>query len=343
MTDFPPYRQTVLVTGGSGYLGSWTIVELLERGYRVRTTIRDPAREVAVRSMIARRTGDTDRLSFVQANLLDDGGWKRAADGTDFVVHAASPMPVGEYRGSDIVAPAVEGTRRVLRAAREAGVRRVVLTSSAMAALPDQAAGRVADETVWSNVATSSRADIYARAKTVAEQEAWSFVASTGDLELTSVLPCFLQGPVLGADYSGSVDMVAMMLRGKFPALPRVGWDIVDVRDIVDLHLRAMTYPEAAGERFIGSGEFLWLTDVAAILRENLGNGAAKVPRRTLPNAVVRAGALFSGLMKDIVPRLDTHQSVSSDKARRLLSWTARPVATTLLDTARSLIAEGLV
>jgi dihydroflavonol-4-reductase len=332
--------QRVLVTGGSGYLGGWTIVELLRRGYQVQTTIRDLARESAARAMIASHV-DTDRLTFSQANLLDDAGWDRAAEGAGYVLHVASPMPVGEYRGSDLVGPAVDGTRRVLRAAHDAGVQRVVLTSSAEAVLPEKGSNRVADETMWRDVSDPS-VDDYARAKTVAEQEAWSFTRSV-DLDLSTVLPCFMQGPVLGADYSGSVDAVAMMLAGKLPAIPRIGWDIVDVRDIVELHLLAMTSPNAAGERFIGSGEFLWLRDIAAILRDNLGAKAKKVPRRNLPNAIVKAGALFSGLMKDLVPRLDAAPSVSSEKARRRLGWTARPPDITLLDTARSLIENNLV
>ncbi|BAX91649.1 dihydroflavonol-4-reductase [Mycobacterium shigaense] len=332
----------VLVTGGSGYLGSWTIVELLRRGYHVRTTIRDIAREDLVRSMIATQTTAPDRLAFVQANLLEDAGWDQAAAGADFVLHVASPMPVGEYRGTDLVSPAVEGTRRVLHAARAAGVRRVVPTSSAEAAVPQKNSGRIAEETIWRDVSVTS-SDEYARAKTVAEREAWSFAESVGDLELSTVLPCFMQGPVLGVDYSGSVDAVAMMLGGKLPAIPRIGWNIVDVRDIVELHLLAMTSPKALGERFIGSGEFFWLKDIAAILRDNLGARAKKVPRRTLPNTFVKAGALVSGLMQDLVPRLDNEQPVSSAKARRILGWTTRPAAISLLQTAQSLIELELV
>jgi dihydroflavonol-4-reductase len=334
-------RQRVLVTGGSGYLAGWTIVELLRRGYRVQTTIRDLAREDTVRSMIASQI-DTNGLSFIQANLLEDAGWSRAANGADFVLHIASPMPIGEYRGTDIVGPAVEGTRRILRAATAAGARRVVLTSSAEAALPELHSGRIADETIWADVSPTPAA-AYARAKILAEQEAWLFAKSVSDLELATVLPCFMQGPVLGADYSGSVDVVARMLGGKLPAIPRIGWNIVDVRDIVELHLLAMTSPKAAGERFIGSGEFLWLKDIAAILRDNLGDKAKKVPGRMLPNAMVKAGALVSGLMRDLVPRLDAEHPVTSQKARRMLGWTSRPADVSLLDTAHSLIEKNLV
>jgi dihydroflavonol-4-reductase len=339
--DPDPATRTVLVTGGSGYLASWTIVELLRRGYRVRTTIRNLAREGEVRSMIADQIAAAERLSFVQANLLDDTGWSQATDGADYVLHVASPMPIGEYRGTDIIGPALEGTRRVLGAARKAGVRRVVLTSSTEAALPDDHSGQVADETIWTEVPPTPAFD-YTRAKTLAEREAWSFVESSG-LELSTVLPCFMQGPVLGSDYSGSVSVVAMMLGGKMPAIPRVGWDIVDVRDIADLHLLAMTSPKAAGERFIGSGDFLWLKDIAAILRENLGEKAKKVPRRMLPNAVVRVGALFNAEMKQMVPRLDVQHEVSSEKAERMLGWKARPATTAVLDAAHSLIDKNLV
>jgi dihydroflavonol-4-reductase len=340
-TGDAPENLAVLVTGGSGYLASWTIVDLLKRGYRVRTTVRDLSRSDAVRSMIASKAPTHDQLSFVEANLLDDEGWEQATAETDYVLHVASPMPVGEYRGTDLIGPAVDGTLRVLRAARAAGVRRVVLTSSANTALPAAKSGVVADESIWTEVPDTT-AHAYPRSKTLAEQAAWSFANSSG-LELTSVLPAFMQGPVLGGDYSGSIDVIARMLNGRLPAIPRVGWNIVDVRDVADLHLRAMTAPEAAGQRFIGGGEFLWLTDIAVILRKHLGEKAAKISIRALPNAVVRIGSLFKDEMKQMVPLLGVRQEVTSAKAERVLGWKARPAAAAIRDGASSLIDQELV
>jgi nucleoside-diphosphate-sugar epimerase len=331
----------VLVTGGSGYLASWTIVDLLRRGYHVRTTVRSLSREPEVRSMVSKETPTDDRLSFVEANLLAESGWEQAAEGADYVLHVASPMPVGEFRGTDLIGPAVDGTLRVLRAARTANVRRVVVTSSGNAALPNPSSGQVADESVWTEV-PDTPAYAYTRSKVIAEREAWSFAHANG-LELTTVLPAFMQGPVLGQDYSGSVDVVARMLTGRIPAMPRVGFNIVDVRDIADLHVRAMTNPGAAGQRFLGAGDFLWMSDIAAILRERLGERARKVPRRMLPDLIVRLGALVNDDMKQIAPQLNVQQRVSAAQATRLLGWRARPAITAILDGAASLIGNHLV
>ena len=335
-------HHTVLVTGGSGYLASWTIVELLRRGYRVRTTVRRSTREAEVREMVAGGTRSTDRLTLFEADLMADRGWAEAAEGADYVLHMASPMPIGEYRGTDLIGPALSGTRRVLAAAHAAGVRRVVVTSSVEAALPETP-GDIATESLWTVAPVSPQYD-YRRAKTLAEQAVWDFARMhAAAMEVTTVLPAFMQGPVLGSDYSGSVGVVAMLLSGKLPAIPRVGWDVVDVRDIADLHIRAMTAPEAAFERFIGAGEFLWLKDFAAILRDSLGAKGLRVPQRGLPDFVVRFGATFNADLKEIAPRLGVEQAATSEKAERLLGWTARPAATAVRDAAVSLLERNLV
>ena len=334
-------ERTVLVTGGSGFVASWVIIELLRAGFAVRTTIRDLAREAEVRAMIGSEVDPRDRLSFFAADLLRDEGWDRAADGSDYVLHVASPMPTGEYRKQDVIGPAREGTRRVLEASLKAGVRRVVLTSSTAAAMPE--GKEAADETVWTDRPAKPIYD-YPRAKTLAERDAWAFAAAAGGrMELTTVLPSSIQGPVLGRDYSASVDVVGLMLKGKLPAFPRIGWGIVDVRDLAVLHIRAMTAPRAAGERFIGSGEFLWFSDIARILRERLGARAARVPTRTIPDFVVRLGAWFNPEMARLAPSLGIRHEYSSAKAERLLGWRARPAAASVIDTANSLIARKLV
>lgn len=333
---------TVLVTGGSGYLANWTIAELLRQGYRVRATVRNLASEYDARARIETLTPSSDRLTFMEANLLADAGWAGATEGADFVLHMASPMPIGEYRGTDVVGPAVDGTLRVLSAAHAAGVKRVVVTSSMEAALP-ATTDQVATESDWTD-APESPANEYRRAKTLAEQAAWSFVRDQGaPFELSTVLPAFMQGPVLGGDYSGSVSVVAMLLSGKLPALPRVGWEVVDVRDIADLHIRAMTSPRAASERFLGSGGFLWLKDFAEVLRDNLGPRGRKVPLRVLPDFVVKLGALFSADLKEIAPQLGIEQTATSHKAHQLLGWNPRPARAAVLAAGTSLIEQRLV
>jgi dihydroflavonol-4-reductase len=343
MSPAPDTPRPVLVTGGSGYLSSWVIVTLLQRGFAVRTTIRDLAREDEVRAMIGSQVDPGARLAFFTADLLKDGGWARSVEGCDYVVHIASPMPVGEYKRQDIITPAREGTRRVLEAASQASVRRVVLTSSAAAALPPLDEPMTINETLWTE-RPKKRIYQYPRAKALAERDAWAFIqARGGSPELTTILPGFIQGPVLGKDYSGSVDLVALMLRGKMPAAPRIGFGIVDVRDLADLHVRAMLSPVAANERFLAVGDFLWLSEFAAILRERFGERAAKSPTRVIPDWLVRLLALLSPEMAQIAPDLGVRRTVDASKAERLLGWKTRPASDSVADAASSLLEKDLV
>jgi dihydroflavonol-4-reductase len=342
MSPVPHETRTVLVTGGSGYLGSWVIVTLLRQGFRVRTTIRNLARQSEVLATIASQVDLEDRLAFFAADLLKDEGWARAAEGCDYAIHVASPMLVGEFAGQDIIAPAREGTRRVLEAAARAGVKRVLLTSSGVAALPPVGKNITINETMW-----TERPDKpvyqYPRAKTLAERDAWSFIKEEGKgMELATVLPAFIQGPVMGADYSGSVDVIAKMLAGKMPAVPRIGMSIVDVRDVADLHVRAMLSQSAAGERFLAAGDFLWLSDFAAILRKHFGEKAAKAPVRVIPDWLVRIMALFNPQLAQLAPDLGIKRSIDESKAMRLLGWKTSPATESIVDAAASLIDRGL-
>jgi dihydroflavonol-4-reductase len=335
--------RTVLVTGGTGYLGSWVIVTLLRQGFIVRTTVRNLAREGELRAMIASEVDPGDRLSVYAADLLKNEGWDHAAAGSDYIIHTASPMPVGEFKGQDIVTPAREGTRRVLEAATIADVKRVVLTSSGVAALPPLGQTAPISERSWTE-RPDKAAYKYAHAKTLAERDAWEFVRSNhGGPELTTILPGFIQGPVMGPDFSGSVELVAKMLQGKMPAVPRIGFRIVDVRDLAELHVRAMISPPAAGERFLAMGEFLWLIDFARILRERFGEGAAKAPTRVMPDWLVRFLALFIDDMASVKPDLGVEQSADVSKVERMLNWKTRPAAQSVADAAESLFERGLV
>lgn len=334
--------ETVLVTGGYGFVGGWAIVELLRRGYRVRCTIRNLSREREVRATIAAQVDPENRLSIFAADLLDDAGWDRAAEGASFALHVASPMPIGEFKHQDIIRPAREGTHRVLLAARKAGIKRVVMTSSLAAATPAETVGPATDESIWTDLSGKDISD-YPRAKTLAEQDAWAFMRESGVLmELATILPGSIQGPVLGSDYSASIELVGRMLRGQMPLLPRLGFPIVDVRDLVDLHIRAMNAPAAAGERFIAAGDFLWLSDIAAILRRALGAGASRVPTRGAPDLLIRAGALFSDVLRQLAPELGIHRTYTSAKAEQLLGWRQRAASASIIDSANSLIERGL-
>lgn len=336
---------TVLVTGGSGYIGGWCVATLLQRGYVVRTTVRDLSKEAAVRASLGRITDPGNRLSFHAANLTADAGWDEAVAGCDYVLHVASPLGVADPKDpNDLIVPAREGAKRAVGAAIKAGVKRVVLTSSVAATSKGSGGGDwVSDETVWTDP-TEPKVSAYAQSKTLAERAAWDLInASTGETTLATVNPALVLGPVTSDDFSESVQVVERLLSGRVPGLPRLGFNVVDVRDVADLHIRAMTHPHAAGERFIAAGQFAWMGDLAALLRARLGDGAAKVPTRKVPDFVIRLAGLFDKDLGSVTPSLGHKHDYSSEKARRMLDWKPRPLDETIVDCANSLIATGAV
>ena len=344
MLETTTTKGVAMVTGGSGYLSSWIIVDLLRRGYSVRTTIRSLERELDVRHAIATQADPAGRLQFFAADLLSDEGWDQAAEGAQFVLHVAAPMPVGEFKGQDLIKPTREGTLRVLKAALKAGAQHVVMTSSVQTALPAHGPndGPATDESIWTDLSMKGVND-YTRAKTLAEQDAWAFARQAGStMTLTTVLPAFIQGPVMTKDFSGSLELVARMLKGQVPAIPRVGFSIVDTRDLVDLHLKAMTMPEARGERFIASSNFLWFAEIAAILREQFGAGR-KLPTKMAPDLVIRFAALFSDEARQLAPNIGKRRAFCSAKAERLLGWRKVSAAESITACAESLIQHKLV
>lgn len=333
----------VLVTGGSGFIASHVILQLLEAGYEVRTTVRNLNREEDVRAML--RAGGMDagnRLTFVTADLEKGAGWNVAVAGCEFVHHVASPFPAAPPKHEDdLIIPAREGALRVLRASRDAGVKRVILTSSfAAIGYGRDPMERPFDERDWSDPGAEIGA--YAKSKTLAERAAWEFVQSEGrGMELAVVNPVGVFGPVLAKDYSTSILIVRRMLDGALPGLPKIWFGAVDVRDVADLHLRAMKMPAAAGERFLAvSGDFLAFKEIATILK-NLGAPAAKVPTREIPNWVVRMASLADPAVKLILPELGKKKTGSNRKAREVLGWNPRSREEAVLATAESLLKLG--
>ena len=335
--------KTVLVTGGSGFLGSWCLVELLRRGHRVRTTVRDLSREPEVRAAVGSEVADGD-LAVLAADLRADDGWEEAVRGCDHVLHVASPFPPAQPKDPDeLIVPAREGTLRVLRAALDAGVERVVVTSS-VAAVSGGArpSSKPLDEGDWTDLGNQSLSP-YVRSKTIAEQAAWELVREAGaEKRLAVVNPGAILGPVLSEDRSFSLELVERLLKGM-PGVPRIGFSIVDVRDVADLQIRAMSAPAAGGERFVAVARFQWMSEVAAVLRERLGEEAAKVPRRGVPDLLVRGMGLFDPGVRSITNQLGKKLAYSNAKAERLLDWSPRPVEDTVVECARSLIRQGVV
>jgi nucleoside-diphosphate-sugar epimerase len=335
--------QTVLVSGGSGFLGGWCVIELLQRGYTVRTTVRSLEREPQVRAAVESQVDPGDRLTVLAADLTRDDGWADAVAGCDYVLHVASPFPPKQPKDPDeLIVPAREGTLRVLRAGLDAGVKRVVVTSSVAAIrLSEGTQQRPLDETDWTNP-DSPGLTPYVRSKTLAELAAWDLVRERGEESRLAVInPGAIIGPVLNDDLSYSIEMVERLLKGA-PGVPRLGFTLVDVRDVADLEIRAMTAPEAGGERFIAADRFMWMADVGTVLRERLGDRASKVPTRTLPNVLVRGMALVDPGIRSVVGGLGKRSELSSEKARGTLGWSPRPVEDAIADTGESLLRHGV-
>jgi len=337
----------VLVTGGSGFVGTHVILKLLEAGHEVRTTVRDLSREPEVRATLGAAGADPgDRLPFFSADLEKDGGWAEAVAGCEYVHHVASPFPQAQPKDeNELIRPAREGTLRVLGAACDSGVKRVVVTSS-FAAIGYGHGQRDTPytEADWTDP-EGPAVQPYMKSKTLAERAAWDFIAREGNgMELAVVNPVGIFGPALNGDLSTTIFLVKTMLEGKMPGTPRLYLGVVDVRDVADLHLRAMTDPAAAGERFLAvEGEAMSFHQMAMVLRERLGAAAAKVPKRELPDWLIRLLAIFNPLAREAVPRLGIEASASNEKARRMLGWKPRSREEAIVASAESLIALGLI
>jgi nucleoside-diphosphate-sugar epimerase len=339
----------VLVTGGTGFVGAHCLIQLLAAGHETRATVRDLKRESDLRALLRQGgAGEVgERLKLFRADLNADAGWAEAAAGCDYVLHVASPFPSTVPKDeNELIAPARDGALRMLRAARDAGVKRVVLTSSFAAvgygAPKDRTA--VFTEEDWTNL-NDPTVQPYQKSKTIAERAAWDFVAREGGkLELSVVNPVGVFGPVLGPDLSTSIVFVKRLLDSSVPGCPDLWFGVVDVRDVADLHLKAMTDPAARGERFLATAEdFVSVRQIAQVLKEGAGDAGRKAPSRPLPTWLMRLVALFDSQVKGLLPELGKHKNASNEKARRLLGWSPRSPADAILATARSLSELGLL
>ncbi|MDX2276133.1 MAG: aldehyde reductase [Hyphomonadaceae bacterium] len=339
--------ELVLVTGGSGFIAAHCIIQLLQAGYTVRTTVRSLSREGDVRAMLNQGGVEAgDRLSFAAADLSSDAGWGDAVAGCTFVLHVASPFPPAAPKDeNEIIRPAREGALRVLKAARDAGVKRAVLTSSFAAVGYGQGFRNTPyTEADWTDP-NGSDVRAYVKSKTLAERAAWDFIAREGGaLELAVVNPVAVFGPVLGPDYSTSIMLVQRLMDGDMPGCPRISFGIVDVRDVADLHLRAMTNPAAKGERFLAVAEdHVWVKDIALMLKRRLGDAARKAPTSEVPNWIIRLASLTDPAVAQITPELGKYRNSTNEKARRVLGWTPRSNEDATIATAESLMALGLL
>lgn len=332
----------VMVSGGSGYIAGYIIRQLAAEGWSVHTTIRNLAKEDSVRALL---NVDNSRLTFFAADLTSDAGWDEAMAGCDAVVHVASPIPSDAPSHEDeLIIPARDGVLRALRVAKRSGVRRFVQTSSAAAIAYGRPRGTYTfTEADWTNL-DSADAYPYVKSKTIAERAARDWVAGEGGgMEFVSINPSAVLGPVWSSDFSASIEAVKKLLEGSLPGCPDFGFGIVDVRDVADLHVRALNAPGMAGERFICSGPFLKMIEIAAILKQHLGQEARKVPTRRLPDFLVKLSAMFDPVVKQVVGELGKVRNMDASHARAVLGWEARAPEISIVDCARSLIDQQIV
>jgi dihydroflavonol-4-reductase len=338
--------HAVLVTGASGFVAMHCILRLLNNGYRVRGTVRDASRSERVMEALARQT-DVSRLSLVEADLSSDPGWEQAVADCALVLHVASPVPREPPKTADeVIAPARDGALRVLKAAATAGVKRVVMTSSISAVLYGHTrdGSKIYDENDWSKL--SDDVSPYDRSKTIAERAAWDYVKGLPDrqrLELVTINPGVVLGPILDNEFSISGEVVRKLLAAELPGIPDLGWAAVDVRDLADVHIAAMTHPEAAGQRFVVAIEHASWQQIAQILARHFGTRGFKVPTRRVPNFVLKIVSLWDKTARMAVPELGKRQDLSCERARKVLGWKPRDLETMVVDMAESMIQLGVV
>jgi nucleoside-diphosphate-sugar epimerase len=334
--------KIVLVTGGSGFVGLQCILQLLQQGYTVRTTLRDINKKDKV--LDALKNGgvkNLDQLSFVEADLTNDKNWNVAMSGCTYVLHVASPIGLElPKHEDDMIRPAVDGTLRVLKTASDAGVKRVVMTSNFGAVgYSHKDKTTLITEESWTDP-NEKGLSAYNKSKVLAERAAWDFMKQDGgSLELSVVNPMGIFGPALNADLSSGFGLLQQILNGTMKAIPNITLGIVDVRDVADLHLRAMINPAAKGQRYLAlAGGVISLPQIVKLLKEHMPEVAKNASTKTMPDWLVRLVALFSKKAKGIVPLLGVYRNASNQKARTQLGWQPRSNEEAILATAESLV-----
>lgn len=331
----------VLVTGASGFVAQHLILQLLAKGYEVRGTLRSLKRGDEVKAVLAKHDPRANGITFVEADLSSDAGWAEAVEDCTFVHHVASPFPAVHPKDeNELIRPAREGALRVLKAAKAAGVKRVVMTSSMAAIAYGHGDNRaeISDETMWSNPDGPDNTP-YTKSKTLAERAAWDYVNGEGKgLELVTINPTGIMGPVLSADVSTSLEIPIRLMNGKTPGIPRLGFSLVDVRDVAECHVKAMELPEAVGERFLASEGFLWFTEAAEILRKKFPAYDRKIPKRKVPDWALKLMAVFQPVYRQTVTELGRTRKASNAKASRVLGVKFRTAEDALVASAESLI-----
>ncbi|MFT4031599.1 MAG: aldehyde reductase [Siphonobacter sp.] len=339
-------KETVLVTGGTGFVGVHCILQLLQKGYNVKTTVRNLKRKDEVFEML-KNGGITsfDNLEFIEADLMKDDNWDEAVKNCTYVLHVASPIFLSIPKDeNEMIRPAVDGALRVLKAARNAGVKRVVMTSNFGAVgYSHKNPNTIITENEWTDP-NEKGLSIYNKSKVLAEKAAWNFIKNEGgNLEFATINPTAIFGPALGKDLSSGFELLKNLLDGKMKAVPNLYMNIIDVRDVADLHIRAMTNPNANGQRFLAlAGGKMSLPEIAVLLKEKMPEISQKVSTKKVPDWVIKVGGLFSPKLKNVASMMKTSRNVSNEKAKRILGW--QPIATNeeaVMESVKSMIKFG--
>ena len=331
--------EKVLVTGASGFIAEHCIIELLKNGYSVKGSLRSMNREQEVRDAVKTETDDT-KLEFCKLDLLEDDGWEDAMWDCDYLMHVASPFVIEDPKDeNELIKPAKEGTLRALNAAKKAGIKRVVLTSS-VAAVNSHMMSGTSDHTTWTDI-NSKYVTPYQKSKTIAEKAAWDFYNNqdnSNKMEMAVINPGGVMGPQLGNDLGGaSTQIVSQLISGKFPMIPALSFPFIDVRDVAILHLKAMTTPEADGKRFIAAhSEPTWMYQVAEVLS---AAGYEKIKLKKAPSFMLKLIGLFDNKTKSLVPMLDKYVPCDNSQTVKILNWEPMPWEQAFIEHAKSIEA----
>jgi len=333
----------VLVTGATGFIASHTILALIEKGYEVRGTARSADKAARLNAILSDYAGKAIEIELVSADLTRDDGWSEAMEGVTYLQHLASPIPNNLPKDpNELIIPARDGALRALKAAKAAGVKRAVMTSS-MAAIaygwgdkrPD-----ILDESHWSNPDNIKDNTAYTRSKAIAEKAAWNYVNGEGaGLELATINPVAVLGPAMSGDVSASLELVTQAMQNKVPAYPKLTFGIVDVRDVAKAHVEAMERPAAAGERFLVGNEVLSFSEIGEILREAFPD--RKLPKGELPSWLVRMMVPLNPSLKQILPELGKRRAYTNAKAREQLGIDFIPAKEAIIASAQTLVDLG--
>jgi dihydroflavonol-4-reductase len=338
--------KRVLLTGITGFLGSHTAIRLLEQGYNVVGTLRNADRTKLISEIIGKHTKNLTNLTFAEADLNDSATWIHLTKSIDYILHIASPFPRElPKHENDLILPAKSGTLSILKAASENNVKRVVITSSIAAVVYGKTKNelrKIFDENDWTDESNNKDTTPYFRSKTIAEKEAWNFIEKNrSDLELTTVLPGAILGPVLESDFGTSANMVIKILDGSSPALPKIGFDVVDVRSVSDLLIRAMEMPQAANKRYIASSGYITFKEIALMLKQHYPD--RKIPTSELPNFVIRLFSNFDASLKPVLIDLGIKRKIDISKAKNELNWQPLSIHEAVISCAQSIFDTGIV